>query len=643
MASRPQLPELDSRRCRAEEILAAFLDAFPGRVSLACSFQKEESVLLDMLLELDPKARVFALDTHVLFPETYAVWREVERRYGTKVEVYEGPSLGRQAAAHGDELWERNPTLCCSIRKVEPLARALDGLDAWITGLRRDQSPTRADAPKVGWDERTSSGRRTRSPTGTTSAAGPTSTSASCPYNALHDRGYAVDRLHALHAAGRAPGEDERRAAGPARDKIECGIHVHTAIAARRSEPASSSGSRASRPPASRRSPGSSRPSSRSAASLVDRLDGDVVREHLSKDLGFSKEDRDTNIEPHRLGRLAARARRRGRRRLGDLALRGGARSGRARSPRSTPLRRGPRRDVARGVRAPRPQGPLREGVRGRDRRVHRRLRPVRGAVESRSCALETEGRTPEESARVVLAQLEELGLVGRRCGVTRHRRAVHALAPRRARGRGDPHHARGRRRARAARAALLRRQGLDRAAAARREGVPPGQVPVPGHARRHRPQLPRGDRVPRPPRRRARRAARRRERPGVDRQGPRRRADRARARRATSCRRRRCSTRSRSTASTRRWAAPAATRSGPARRSASSASATTSASGTRARSGPSSGTSTTAASARASRSASSRSRTGPSSTSGSTSRASSSSCRRSTSRTSATSSAATG
>ena len=121
-----------------------------------------------------------------------------------------------------------------------------------------------------------------------------------------------------------------------------------------------------------------------------------------------------------------------------------------------------------------------------------------------------------------------------------------------------------------------------------------PAQVPVPGHARRHGAQLPRGDRVPRPPRAGARRAPRRRERAGVDRQGPRRRSRPARAPRATSCRRRRCSTRSRSTASTPRWAARAATRSAPARRSASSASATTSASGTRARSGPSSGTSTT-------------------------------------------------
>ena len=121
------------------------LEPLHPKVALACSFQKEESVLVDMLLERQPKARVFALDTHVLFPETYAVWREIEQRYGIRIEVFEGPSLGRQAAIHGDALWETNPDLCCSIRKVGPLATALSGLDGWITGVRRDQAPTRAD------------------------------------------------------------------------------------------------------------------------------------------------------------------------------------------------------------------------------------------------------------------------------------------------------------------------------------------------------------------------------------------------------------------------------------------------------------------------------------------------------------------
>ena len=85
-------------RLPAAELLSYVVDRFHPSLTLACSFQKEEAVLLDMLLATEPSARVFALDTHVLFPETYAVWRQVEKRYGIQVEVYEGPSLGRQAA-----------------------------------------------------------------------------------------------------------------------------------------------------------------------------------------------------------------------------------------------------------------------------------------------------------------------------------------------------------------------------------------------------------------------------------------------------------------------------------------------------------------------------------------------------------------
>ena len=225
MASPPQLPERDWESMQPEEILGAMLDAFPGRVSLACSFQKEESVLLDMLLGLEPKARVFALDTHVLFPETYAVWREVERRYNTRVEVYEGPSLGRQAAAHGGELWKRNPSLCCSIRKVEPLGRALADLDAWITGMRRDQSPTRADAPKVGWDETHELWKANPLADWDDERCWDYVHERDLPYNELHDRGYAsIGCTHCtLPGAGR-----EGRWAGQA--KTECGLHVAGAV-----------------------------------------------------------------------------------------------------------------------------------------------------------------------------------------------------------------------------------------------------------------------------------------------------------------------------------------------------------------------------------------------------------------------------
>src|SRR5436190_5880910 len=113
----------------AREILRFCLDTFPGKVSLACSFQKEESVLLDMLFELEPKARVFAIDTHYLFPETYELWREVERRYDTKVEVFEGPRPDELAGTHGERLWEPQADLHLAIAKIEPLARALLDLD----------------------------------------------------------------------------------------------------------------------------------------------------------------------------------------------------------------------------------------------------------------------------------------------------------------------------------------------------------------------------------------------------------------------------------------------------------------------------------------------------------------------------------
>lgn len=224
--SRPALPELDYEALDAQELLAVVLEAFPGRVALACSFQKEEAVLLDLMLAADPSARVFALDTHVLFPETYAVWREVERRYGIEVEVFQGPSLARQASVHGEALWERDPTLCCAIRKVAPLQRALADLDCWITGLRRDQSPTRAGAAKLGWDAEHELWKANPLADWDDARCYAYLAERELPYNPLHDRGYAsIGCSHCtLPGSGR-----EGRWAGL--DKTECGLHTAAAPA----------------------------------------------------------------------------------------------------------------------------------------------------------------------------------------------------------------------------------------------------------------------------------------------------------------------------------------------------------------------------------------------------------------------------
>jgi len=211
----------DAERLTAQELVGHLVGTFGSTLALACSFQKEESVLLDLLLAADPRARVFALDTHVLFDETYAVWRAIEQRYGIEIEVYSGPSLGRQAAAHGDALWTSNPSLCCSIRKVAPLARALSGLDCWLTGVRRDQSPTRADAPKLGWDERHELWKASPLADWSDADVWAYIRERELPYNPLHDRGYAS--IGCTHCT--TPGEGrEGRWSGT--DKTECGLHT---------------------------------------------------------------------------------------------------------------------------------------------------------------------------------------------------------------------------------------------------------------------------------------------------------------------------------------------------------------------------------------------------------------------------------
>ena len=207
-----QLPP-DVESLGAEEILRFCVETFPGRVALACSFQKEETVLLDLLFGIEPKARVFAIDTHYLFPETYELWREVERRYDTTVEVFEGPAVE-------EGLWDANPDLYLAIAKVEPLTRALLDLDCWITGVRRDQAPTRANAPKLGWDAAHELWKANPLADWSDDDCWAYIRERGLPYNALHDRGYASigDTHSTLPGAGR-----EGRWADS--DRTECGLH----------------------------------------------------------------------------------------------------------------------------------------------------------------------------------------------------------------------------------------------------------------------------------------------------------------------------------------------------------------------------------------------------------------------------------
>jgi phosphoadenosine phosphosulfate reductase len=199
-----QLPA-DVESWPAQRVVEWVLGEFPGRVALACSFQKEESVLLDML---------FAIDTGHLFPETYELWRAVESRYDTKIETFAGDPVE-------DGLWESNPDLYLSIAKVEPLNRALLDLDAWITGIRRDQSPLRSDAPKLGWDEKHELWKANPLADWSDDDCWAYIRDRDLPYNKLHDQGY--ESIGDTHSTQPGKGREGRWAGT---ERTECGLHT---------------------------------------------------------------------------------------------------------------------------------------------------------------------------------------------------------------------------------------------------------------------------------------------------------------------------------------------------------------------------------------------------------------------------------
>jgi phosphoadenosine phosphosulfate reductase len=204
----------------AEEVLGYMVERFHPDLYVACSFQKESTVIMDLLLRIEPKARFFTLDTGLLFPQTYETWRRLEERYGVKVEVYQGMSLERQRHLHGDRLWESDPDACCGIRKVAPLTEALAGVDAWITGIRREQSRERASAPKLHWDEKHELWKGNPLADWTEKDVWRHVVDNDLPYNELHDRGY--DSIGCTHCTRPGRGRGGRWAGS---DKIECGLH----------------------------------------------------------------------------------------------------------------------------------------------------------------------------------------------------------------------------------------------------------------------------------------------------------------------------------------------------------------------------------------------------------------------------------
>ena len=193
----------------ATAVLAEAVERHHPQLVMLCSFQKEESVLVDELVRLVPDAHLVTIDTGVLFPETLATWRAFEQRFGVNIEVEDasGPWTG--------------PANCCGAAKVAALESALSGADAWITGIRRRQSPTSANAQPVEWDEKRSMWKYNPLVDWTEQDVWRRIHERDLPYHPLHDQCYASIGC----APCTNPGSGrEGRWAGT--DKTECGLHV---------------------------------------------------------------------------------------------------------------------------------------------------------------------------------------------------------------------------------------------------------------------------------------------------------------------------------------------------------------------------------------------------------------------------------
>jgi phosphoadenosine phosphosulfate reductase len=221
-------------KLNAQGILEWAFERYHPRLALACSFQAEESVLIDMMYRLrGSDFRVFSLDTGRLNQETYDCMDAMRERYGIRVEVFfpNTERVEKMVREGGLNLFYRSVEarkMCCDIRKVEPLNRALENLDAWMTGLRREQAPTRTDIlkvevdhghagiakinPLIDWSHKQIWDYIRRN---------------QIPYNKLHDQGYPSIGCAPCTRAVK-PGEDLRagRWWWESPESKECGLHI---------------------------------------------------------------------------------------------------------------------------------------------------------------------------------------------------------------------------------------------------------------------------------------------------------------------------------------------------------------------------------------------------------------------------------
>ncbi len=210
----------------AEEIVGWISERFGTEALLACSFGAEDCALVDMIARVAPRIGIFYLDTGLLFEETLATRDRLQERYGVRPVAFRPRlTVAEQAEAHGEALWAREPDQCCHMRKVLPLEAALAGRLCWITGLRRDQAPTRRNTPLIQWDAAHRLVKCNPLARWTAEDVWTYIRNRNVPYNPMHDRGFpSIGCWPCTRAV--AAGEDPRAGRWAGTGKTECGLHL---------------------------------------------------------------------------------------------------------------------------------------------------------------------------------------------------------------------------------------------------------------------------------------------------------------------------------------------------------------------------------------------------------------------------------
>jgi phosphoadenosine phosphosulfate reductase len=232
--SEEQLHQLNQRfaDAPAQEILSHFLSAYPNQITFATSMGAEDQVITHIMAGIDRSSRIFTLDTGRLFQETYDAIERTNARYGINIEIFfpDRQQVEEMVNKKGVNLFYEsieNRKLCCHIRKTVPLRRALNGMDAWISGLRRSQAVTRKNLQPVEWDNTFGLLKINPLINWTEEQVWDFINKNNIPYNRLHDKGF---RSIGCLPCTRAIDPDDDVRAGrwwwETPEQKECGLHV---------------------------------------------------------------------------------------------------------------------------------------------------------------------------------------------------------------------------------------------------------------------------------------------------------------------------------------------------------------------------------------------------------------------------------